>query len=283
MDTANLVNGVHRIGELVRRQSPVILVGMGTVGLITTVTVAIKTTPKALTILEEKSREHFEEDATEELTKSENGYFEWLGHDPSKPLEVREYIHTLEPKEIALSLWRPYLPVALMGIASIACFIGAQRVTSVRNAALAGAYTLAEKTLTDYKDKVKNILGEESKEKVENAIAEEKVKVVPEEDNIIVTSDGKYLCCDSLSGRYFRSDKETIRERINDFNSEMISDFSMSLNDWYCILGLPGIKLGDGLGWSNEKQLKIIFRAMISGNGEPCIVLDYDSLPTLEY
>jgi hypothetical protein len=86
---------------------------------------------------------------------------------------------------------------------------------------------------------------------------------------------------DSMSGRYFYSDLETVRRIVNDFNKEILSSGLMTLNEFYDELGLPHVKIGEIIGWGTDFEfLDIEYRTMIADNGEPCIVLDYKVEPS---
>ena len=85
---------------------------------------------------------------------------------------------------------------------------------------------------------------------------------------------------DSISGRYFRSDLDTIRKVVNSLNREMTHQNYISLNKFYSELGLPGIKDGDYIGWNIDRGLiELDFDACITDTDEPCIVIDYNITP----
>ena len=94
------------------RHSPAILMGIGIAGMVTTTVVAVKATPKALRLIEEKKQE----------------------------LDVE----SLTPVETVKATWKCYIPAAVTGAVSIACLIGSNSVNTKRNAALATAYKLSE-------------------------------------------------------------------------------------------------------------------------------------------
>ena len=100
------------------KHSPEILTGIGIAGMVSSTVLAVKATPKALVLLEEARTN---EDGT-------------LG----------DKLTIVETVKVA---WKPYVPAIAVGIASISCIIGASRVNYKRNAALATAYALSERTL----------------------------------------------------------------------------------------------------------------------------------------
>lgn len=240
--------------------SPAILVGLGTAGTITAVIFAATATPKALTLIEENVDT---EDA-----------------EPNKIVSTA--LEKEKPVDILKLCWKCYIPTAGMTAISIACFWGAQHINSGRIAALAGAYTIAENSLKEYQDQVVETLGEEASEMVETAVAEKRAAKTDDakhtdiSEELVVAGNGKYLCVDSFSGRYFRSDQEEIDSLVNLFNQRLLWDGALNLNDWYEDLGLDTLDpLGEMLGWSADDLLYVSYESVIAPNGEPCIYVKY--------
>lgn len=233
--------------------SPAILTGIGITGMITSTVLAVKATPRALELIEAKKQE----------------------------LNVDE----LTIKETVITSWKPFLPAAITSIAAASCLIGACAVNSKRNAALATAYTLSEKAFTTYRDQVVKTIGEKKERKLRADVAQENINNRPvEKGQIILTSKGNTLCQDSISGRYFRSDLDTIRKTINELNRRMLTDNSISVNEYYSAIGLDHVKDGDYMGWSIDSGLiELDFSACIANNDEPCIVIDYNIIPFKGY
>ena len=243
------------LGTVLSKHRPEILIGVGVSGMIATIVLAVRATPKAIELIEQKADD-------------ENCF----------PCEIKNV------EKIKLC-WKLYLPAAITGVASIACVIGAQSVNARRNAALAAAYALSDSTLREYRDKVIETIGEEKEKVVREKVAEEHLKKNPDTNaEVIVTNRGETLCYDSLSGRYFYSDPETIRQAVNDLNETMLNDMYVSLNEFYDNLDLDHTKLGDELGWSiDDGQLRISFSSQLSSRNKPCLVLDYHTAPKYDY
>ena len=122
---------------------------------------------------------------------------------------------------------------------------------------------------------------EKKEKKIRDEIAQDRVNQDNgEKRQIIITPKGQTLCMDSISGRYFRSDLDTIRKVVNSLNREMTHQNYISLNKFYSELGLPGIKEGDYIGWNIDRGLiELDFDACITDTDEPCIVIDYNITP----
>lgn len=237
----------------VSKHSPEILTGIGIAGMITTTILAVRATPKALDLIENRK---------EELE-----------------LEPGEELH---PVETIKATWKCYVPAAITCVTSAACLIGASSVNLRRNAALMTAYNLSTTALAEYKDKVIETVGERKEQLIRNKVAEERTKKDPANPStIIVTNAGNTRCMDNVTKRRFTSDIETIKRVVNELNRRMThGDDYISLNDFYYELGLEHCDIGDELGWNVINGLiEVEFDAVVDTDGVPCIVLTYPIAP----
>lgn len=254
------------LGKAARKHSPEILTGIGIAGMLSTTVLAVRATPKALMLIEEKKRE-------KKFAVIKDG------GDPD-----------LTKLEIVKTAWKPYIPAAVTGVASIACLVGASSVNARRNAALAAAYALSESTLADYKEKVVETIGEKKAQEVKDAIAKDKVENDPVTRKEIITTDkGETLCYDALSGRYFKSDIEYIRRAVNNLNERLLFDTHISLNEYYDEIGLEEIfPMGENLGWTvdpdsaNKGLIELDFSSQLA-EGTPCLVVGFSNAPRYDY
>lgn len=254
MGKTNLATITKDIRKFASKRSPEILTGIGIAGMITTTILAVRATPKALELIEEQK----EEESVDELSSF----------------------------EVVKVAWKPYIPAMVTCIASTACLIGASSVNTKRNAALATAYKLSETALSEYRDKVVETIGEKKERIVRDKVAEERVKKNPVSKNeVIVTGNGKTLCFDPISGRYFMCSIETIKKAENTLNKQMLHDISgyVSLNEFYDELGLDHTSVGNDLGWNTNRLIDIDFSSQLNDNGEPSVVLDYLVAPKCDY
>lgn len=238
-----------------KKHSPEILTGIGIAGMLTTVVLAVRATPKALRLIDEKKADIPEE----------------------------ENIPRIEAVKAA---WKVYVPAILTGILSTICLIGANSVNQRRNTAIAAAYSLSESALKEYREKVVETIGERKEQTIRDDIAKDRITENPVRE-VIVSDRGSTLCYDSLSGRYFKSDIEKLRRIVNDLNRRMRDEMFISLNDFYCAVDNPDLgptKLGDMLGWNIDKgYIDLNFSSQLTTDGTPCLVLDYTAVPEYEY
>lgn len=256
MNKPKLAATFRNVKTAMAKHSPEILTGIGIAGMIGTTVLAVKATPKALRLIEERREE----------------------------LEL-EPMAKLSPVETVKVAWKPYIPAAVTGVTSIACLIGASSVSLRRNAALAAAYTLSDSALREYKDKVIDTIGEKKEREIRDKIAEDHIEKEPvSKKEVIITGKGETLCFDKYTSRYFKSDIETIRRIVNDINRTIIYDGYVSLNDFYDAVGLPHCELGDLLGWkTDDGKFDVDFSYGGSDDGTPCLVIDYNIVPKYDY
>lgn len=238
------------IKKLLSDNMPLILSSAAVAGVITTTVLAVRATPQALRDISEAQSE-----TTQELTVADR---------------------------IRLT-WRYYTPAAVVGTATIAAIVGSQGINAKRQAALVGLWTVTDKALTEYKSQVIKTLGEKKAKDVDTAVVQERLATDEFNKEIIVTPKGQVRIKDTISGRYFQSDVETIRAAQNTINAECINNVYASLNDFYREIGLPPTGHGEELGWRSDHLLDITFVPCLAEDGEPCIGLDYRMAPIRGY
>lgn len=252
MSKTSLSNLFNSVSNFTSKHAPEILTGLGIVGMATTTVLAVKATPKAMRILEEKQQ------------KEEN----------------------LSKVEIVKSCWKCYAPAVLTGVVSTACLIGANSVSARRYVALTTAYKLSETALTEYREKVVETIGEKKEQTVRDKVAANEIQKTPvSRSEVIISGSGESLCFDPMSGRYFTSSIEKIHKAVNEINRRMIQDIcgSASLNEFYDELNIPHTEIGDILGWNTDNLLDIDISSHITDDGRPSVVIDYCTRPVYEF
>lgn len=274
MDWKGLAKTVTKAAS---RHSPAIFTALGIAGFGTTVVMTAKAAPRAADV---HARESWERcDAADE---KEDGI---ISEEELKAKVRDSYIR--EVKDLAPL----YLPVAGMGILSIGCFLMANKIHVDREAAVMAAYSLSEKTLATYQDKVIEKLGEE----VHKDILDEATKDIvrneaPEDlspDAIVVPNGGATVrCYDNVTGRYFFSSKERILEAEGAVNKRLLNETRVPLQEFYYELGLEeNFVLGEAMGWDisnpyfgGDNVLSIWFTPMLDDDKNPCLALNYHVL-----
>jgi hypothetical protein len=252
MSKESMTKIIKGIRMTIGKRSPEILTGIGIAGMITTTVLAVKATPKALMLIEDAQYEK-----GDSLTASEK----------------------------VKTAWKPYIPSVVTGVASITCLIGASSVNAKRNAALATAYELSKTALTEYKEKVVEEIGEKKEKVIREKINQDHLDKNPvSKSNVVITNNGEQLFYDGVSGRYFKSDIETIKAAINKVNRDMVYSNYISLSEFYDELEIEHTSVSDDLGWNLDNGLiEIDFNSRITDDGRSCITLEYAVAPRYDF
>lgn len=214
-----------------KRNSSTILTCVGAIGVVGTAVMTAKATPKALMLLEEAEKEKGEK---------------------------------LSKVEVVKVAGPVYIPAALVGASTIACVFGANILNKRKQAALMSAYALLENSYKEYKDKVKEMLGEETEKDILDEVVKDKLK----EEDISEEDDGLELFFDEFSGRYFRTTKDKVRQAEYSINRTLVMRDYAYLNEFYEELGLEEIESGYELGWSVGSNLACYWQPWIDFSNE---------------
>lgn len=198
--------------DFLRRNSSTILTCVGAVGVVATTVMAVKATPKVLTLLEVAK-----EEKGEELTKF-------------------EVVKVAAPA---------YIPATISGVATIACIIGANVINKRQQATLMSAYALLDNSYKEYKKKVDELYGAEAGKQVREEIAKDKYT-----GDVTLRDDSKELFYDFYSRRYFHSTKEAVMWAEYETNRALFVNSAVGLNEFYDFLGLEPMPEYDHIGWA---------------------------------
>ena len=253
MKLPNIKHVANAVTASAKHHVPQILTGFGISGMVMTIILAVKATPKALELIDEAKKEKGED---------------------------------LTQVETVKAAWKPYVPAAVTGVISTACLIGADSIHTKRATVLTAAYKLSETALHEYKDAVVETIGEKKAEEVIEKVAEKRLEAAPVYDELVVhTGTGNHLCYDHWSGMWFRSSYNSIKAAQNVLNDTIRDENCAGINVIYDALSLPHTGMSEELGWDAvvHGKVTIDIRSKVAPNGEPCLVLDYDKVPVLDY
>lgn len=257
-----------------KQHSPEIFVGLGLVGFGTTVAMTAKAAPTVKDIHEAASEDRRNlADATDIRTEEDEEALK--GH-------LREL--TVEEAKCLAPL---VLPIFAVGATSVACILASNRIQADRKAAVMAAYSLSERTLATYQQKVIEKLGEDAHQELLDETSKEIVRSeVPEEfdKEKYVIPAGQVRVYDNVTGRYFFSTKERILEAESAVNKRLLNETRVPLQEFYYELGMEEpFHLGDAMGWDisspyMENTLNIWFTPMLDDDKNPCLALNYHVL-----
>ena len=254
MNKLNIAKTFASAKKSLAKHSPEILTGIGIAGMVTTTVLAVKATPKAIQLIEEKKKE--------------------------------EGVDKLAPVDVVKTTWKCYIPTAVTCVASAACLIGSTSVSVRRHAALATAYKLSETAIAEYREQVIETVGEKKEQIIKEKVGQARIEKEPvSTSEVIVTKKGNTLCYDYMSGRYFESDIDLIKTAQNNLNEKLFNSFggTVSLNDLYDELNLDHIGVGEDLGWNTENRVDIHIGYGGADDGRPCIIISHNNPPKYDY
>jgi hypothetical protein len=238
-----------------------LMIGGGIAGMVVAGVTAVRVTPKASMLLEERR------------CSKHDAYLENTEANPQ--LTIKDYIQVT---------WKYYLPPIALATVSAGAIIFAHKVDRKENAALAAAYAISESRLKEYSEKVLETVGEKKEKEVRNAIDKDRVNNnQPVDGEIISTGQGDTLCMDAWNGRYFYSDIEVLRRAAVDLSRAVLNDETVTLNDFYDRIDLPQTKNGDFFAWeigNHHEMIELSFSSQLDFKKRPVLVMDFKFAPT---
>jgi hypothetical protein len=179
-------------------------------------------------------------------------------------------------KERVQHTWQLYIPAAVAGAVTIGCVVSSSKASGSRTAAAVTAYSLTERAFGEYKEKVVEQFGAGKEQKIRDEIVQDRVAASPSTKQVVVLGTGHILCCEMLTGRYFRSDMETLRKAENTINGKIVRERYVMLEELYDLLGLTHTTGSDHIGWDSDKHMELQFSSVLNADGEPCLAFDYN-------
>ena len=234
--------GLGRGLLLSKKHSPAILTTVGVVGVVTSAVLASKATLR----LEETV-----EDIQEHLEVAR----ERSDGDTDKHTKEIAYIYARG----TLKITKLYGPSVSLGIASIACLIGAQGIMHKRNVALAAAYKAVEQGFSEYRKRVVEDLGVDKDREyrygplVTEDIQDEKtgeVVTIKRFDPNGVSVYAKFF--DEYSAQWSKTPEYNlifVRCQQNYANDLLKARGHLFLNEVYDMLGIERTSAGSVVGW----------------------------------
>ena len=234
MNIAWLKPLLRKSGRFLVKNSPHILMAVGTTAGISAVISAVKAVPAA-------------EDARKAAKRKKNEESEDI------------YVVDLTIPETIKACGKYYAPAVSLELLSLICFWGAHGIDIRRQAVLSGLCATAEQALQEYQKKVQQMIGDKAEGEIRNSISQDKVENLPAPANnwyIDSEQEDTFIFKD----QYFRSCMRKVKEAQNDANWEMIQHMYISESEVMWLLDpdhrylKPGWESGQ-VGWSIDRLL----------------------------
>lgn len=261
---SNVTRTFHRVGLVLKKHSPEILVGAGVVGGVVSTVLACKATTKLDEILSE-SKEKIE--ASHELLEKP----ELLPAGKTYTEEDHKKDLTVIYAQTGLDLVKLYAPAVGMGVLSVTAILSGHNILRRRNMAIAAAYTALDTSFKNYRGRVVERFGEAlDKELRYNIKTKEVEEIVTNEDgsetivkekiDVIDPNDiySPYARCwdDGCNG--WTKDPEYnlmfLRDQQRYANELLKRKGHLFLNEVFDMLGLPRNKVGQVVGWLYDEK-----------------------------
>lgn len=255
-----LTHSFFRSGLKLKKHSPEILLVAGIAGAVTSAVMACKATLKANDIVEE-SRTQI--DTIHEVSENPEMAEKYSEEDKKKDLAI---VYT----QTAVKFIKLYGPSVLLGIASLGCMVGSNRILNRRNVALAAAYATVDKGFKEYRGRVIERFGKElDKELRYNIKAQEFEKVtVDDNGNETITTETVEVADPNHYSPYaivfddgntgWDKDPELTKffliQQQNYANDLLKSRGHLFLNEVYDMLGAKRTKAGAQVGWVYDEK-----------------------------
>lgn len=202
-------------------------------------------------------------------------------YEAVKTIEKKEAKTKKEKFKVAAPI---YIPTVLSGVSTIACIISSNMFNKVQQASLASAYALLSSSYKEYRNKLKELHGNDADLEVISNIASEKF---PEGE----IPEGLELFYDNYSKRYFTMAMEDVILAIYNINRLFSFKGIASINEFYDCLEIPHIDCGDVIGWSSWEMsegglipwIDVHMTPVVPCDGKKYYIIDFDWDPMEGY
>lgn len=283
-----LASHVYKLRYLLKENSTTILTAAAVSGTVVTAVTTARATFQAAEVINdavlEKDPQAKDPAALKARARIMNKY-----PDPEKaPAETQKELAriaeiTLSPRDKAKLVWRLYAIPAAAGVGTITCIILAHRISAKRIAALTVASGISERALREYKEKVAEKFGDRKDQEIREAVAQDRVSGDPSSSEIVVNEEGKVLCYDTMTGRYFRSSIEDIKRAENFVNFQINQHMGVSFSNFCEEIGLEPTTYTDMVGWNINNLVEVQFSTTMSRDQRPCIAMSFARAPSPNY
>lgn len=250
----NLLNtfkhGIQHGSLFLKKHAPTILTALGVGSAVSSVVLAIKATPKAVILIEERKKK-----------------------------EEKDKLTALETVD---TCWKVYTPTALTLIMAIACPIGANCLNVGKQAALLGVCSAQGEFIKDYKKKVIDTIGPDKEKDIQKQIDQEKVLGNNQIINFTPIRPEEFPCLDDMTGQVFSSNRDKIEKVVLTVRDIIHSSMEISKNDYLELMGERIVDDGYEWGWNETTGFELDI-STCEVNNMPCYVVHYEVKPVYRF
>lgn len=180
-----------------------------------------------------------------------------------------------------------YIPTMLLGVGTVSCIFGINKVSKNEQTALLGAYSLLDNSYKQYREKVNDIYGEGASDKVMEEIVKDNLSSdINSMLEKVAIEDDERLFFDMQSGVYFTTTLDKVIQAEKDFEAMLSVNRRGSINEFYELLELEESPFPWTYGWNETVNgVDPMFRhhdVAIDDDLE-CIMIVMENEPWLSY
>lgn len=252
---AKLTRTFNRTGLKLQKHSPEILLVAGTVGVVASTVMACKATLKVEEIVDDAKQKI---DTIHEVAADPAMAEKYSEEDSKKDLAI---VYT----QTAVKFIKLYGPSVALGVVSLGCMIGSNRILNKRNAALAAAYAAVDKSFKEYRGRVIERFGEKMDKELRYNIKAQEIEETTTDENgqEVVTKKtievidpnnySQYAIIFDDGNEGWDPDPERTKyfliQQQNWANERLKARGHLFLNEVYDLLGAKRTKAGAQVGW----------------------------------
>lgn len=259
---SNLTRTFNRTGLKIKKHSPEILLTAGTVGVVVSGVMACKATLKVNEIVNDAKQQI---DTIHSVAADPDMTEKYTAEDSKKDLAI---VYT----QTAVKMIKLYGPSVGLGVVSLGCMIGSNRILSKRNVALAAAYTAVDKSFKEYRGRVIERFGKQLDKELRYNIKAKEIEEVSKDENgnevvkkevVDVIEDdpnnySPYSIVFDDGNEGWDPDPERTKffliQQQNWANERLKAKGHLFLNEVYDMLGARRTKAGAQVGWVYDEK-----------------------------
>lgn len=257
---AKMTRTFNRTGLQLKKHSPEILMTVGVIGVVASGVMACKATLKVQDIVDDAKQKI---DTIHEVSNDPEMSDKYSEEDSKKDMAI---VYT----QTAVKFIKLYGPSVALGVASLGCMIGSNRILNKRNVALAAAYTAVDKSFKEYRGRVIDRFGKQldkelkygiKAQEIEEVSVDEKGKETVKKNTVEVMDPNCYsqysiVFDDGNTG--WDPDPELTKyfliQQQNWANERLKARGHLFLNEVYDMLGVKRTKAGAQVGWVYDEK-----------------------------
>lgn len=178
-----------------------------------------------------------------------------------------------------------YAPTVFLGFTTIGCIVGSNIINKRKQATIMSAYMALDGTYREYKNKVKELFGDDADDRVISAMIRDKYEESETEYG------EKILYFEPISRTYFEASPAEVQQAQYLLNRELALTDYVKINDFLRYLGVDETDIGDVMGWSTFGTHELYGSCWIDfkhervelEDGLECLVIKYPQEPRLDF